>query len=192
MHAYDVNWLIKQHQANSKLKYLYFWGHTPKTTGKIDHACLSQWYLAPFVVDNVHYPTAEHYMMAQKALLFDDTEVFNKIIHATQPKQAKELGRQVKNFDEKLWNEKRLDIVINGNLGKFNQNPALKAYLLSTDDKILVEASPVDKIWGVGLTKDNNKITNPTTWQGLNLLGFALMTVREHIICQNPICVEKS
>lgn len=133
------------------------------------------------MADNVTYPTAEHYMMAQKAKLFDDMDIFNQIIQSKHPKQAKDLGRQVKNFDENIWNEKRFEIVVQGNIAKFSQNPALKAYLLGTGDRVLVEASPVDKIWGIGLAKDNDKIHSPLNWQGLNLLGFALMQVRDEL-----------
>ena len=84
--VYDMNWLIWQYRAKAKLKYLYFWGHTPKNQGQIDKACFSQWYDSPFVVDNITYPTAEHYMMAQKAKLFGDMDTFNQIIHAKHPK----------------------------------------------------------------------------------------------------------
>lgn len=182
---YDVHWLINQHQNNQPLKYLYFWGHTPKTNGQIDHSCLSQWYDSSFMVDDVHYPTAEHYMMAQKALLFGDTAIFYQIIHTRHSKQAKDLGRKIAGFDEAIWLTHRFDIVVAGNLAKFSQNLALKAYLLNTNNRILVEASPVDKVWGVGLAKDNDKIANPTTWQGLNLLGFALMTVRDKLLENN-------
>lgn len=178
---YDVHWLIGQYQNNQPLKYLYFWGHTSKTDGQIDHSCLSQWYDSPFMVDDVHYPTAEHYIMAQKAKLFGDTAIFYQIIHTRHPKQAKDLGRKIAGFDEAIWLTHRFDIVVVGNLAKFSQNPALKAYLLNTNNRILVEASPVDQVWGVGLAKDNDKIANPTTWQGLNLLGFALMTVRDKL-----------
>lgn len=176
---YDVNWVINQFRAKKKLKYLYFWGNTPKSDGQIDHSCFSQWYSSPFTVDDIYYPTAEHYMMAQKAKLFGDNDIFQQIIQSKHPKQAKDLGRQVAHFDEKIWNEQRFQIVIDGNLEKFNQNPALKAYLFSTGKRILVEASPIDKIWGIGMAKSDDGIDNPLNWQGLNLLEFALMTVRD-------------
>ncbi|STZ03446.1 Swarming motility protein ybiA [Moraxella equi] len=134
------------------------------------------------MVGNVTYPTAEHYMMAQKAKLFGDMAIFNEIIHAKHPKQAKDLGRQVKNFDEKIWNKHRFDIVVQGNIAKFSQHSKLKAYLLGTGDSILVEASPIDGIWGVGLARDDDKIHHPLNWQGLNLLGFALMQVRDTLL----------
>lgn len=178
---YDLNWLINQYQDNAKLKYLYFWGHTPKVNGQIDNVCFSQWYDASFVVDDITYLTAEHYMMSQKAKLFGDIDTFNKIIASKHPKQAKDLGRQVNHFDEKIWNEKRFDIVVQGNIAKFSQHSELKAYFLNTGNRILVEASPVDKIWGVGLAKDDEQIHNPNNWQSLNLLGFALMVARDEL-----------
>lgn len=181
MQNYDLDWLINEYRAKKKLKYLYFWGHTPRADGQVSNVCFSQWYNAPFVVDDVPYPTAEHYVMAQKAKLFGDTAIFEQIIHANHPKQAKDLGRKVANFDEKVWNEHRFDIVVKGNFAKFSQHDALKAFLLGTGNRVLVEASPVDKIWGVGLAKDDEKIDNPLNWNGLNLLGFALMVVRELI-----------
>lgn len=179
---YNLDWGIDKYQSQNNLKCLYFWGHTPKIAGQIDHSCFSQWYESPFVLDKIVYPTAEHYMMAQKALLFDDKEIFHEIIQSKHPKQAKDLGRKVKNFDETLWNENRFDIVLRGNIAKFGQHPKLKAYLLGTGDRVLVEASPVDKIWGIGLAKNDDKIHNPLNWQGLNLLGFALMQVRKQFI----------
>lgn len=179
---YNTDWLIQAFRSKKKLKHLYFWGHTPKGNGQISDACFSQWYHSPFMVDGVIYPTAEHYMMAQKAKLFGDMDIFQQIIQSKHPKQAKDLGRQVKNFDEKIWNEQRFDIVVQGNIAKFSQHPELKAYLLGTGNRILVEASPVDKIWGVGLARDDDKIHNPLNWQGLNLLGFALMQVRDELL----------
>lgn len=113
------------------------------------------------MVDGVIYPTAEHYMMAQKAKLFSDMDIFQQIIQSKHPKQAKDLGRQVKNFDEKIWNEQRFDIVVQGNIAKFSQHPELKDYLLGTGNRILVEASPVDKIWGVGLARNDDKSITP-------------------------------
>ena len=178
---YNLENIIKQHQAGKVFKYVYFWGHQPSADGKITHSCFSQWWHSPFVIDDISYPTAEHYMMARKALLFNDHGMFEQIINASHPKQAKELGRQVSNFDEDIWNEHRFDIVADGNLAKFGQNEALKYYLLGTNERVLVEASPVDKIWGIGLGKDDEQIYDPSKWQGYNLLGFALMEVRDKL-----------
>lgn len=120
-------------------------------------------------------------MMAQKALLFNDQKMFEKIIACNKPAEAKELGRYVTGFDEQVWNESKYEIVKNGNIHKFNQNAALLNYLLNTGDRVLVEASPVDRIWGIGLAQDDEDITNIYTWRGENLLGFALMEVRDFL-----------
>ena len=120
-------------------------------------------------------------MMAQKALLFNDNEIFNEIMKANHPKEYKELGRKIKNFSDLKWNENKYQIVLKGNIAKFSQNEKLKAFLLNTGIKILVEASPYDKIWGIGLSADQENIENPLTWNGENLLGFALMEVRDLI-----------
>lgn len=162
-------------------KYLCFWGHTPKQKDVIDKSCFSQWFAAKFEVDGIQYKTAEHYMMAQKAELFADNEIFEKIIRVDHPNEAKALGRKVKNYQENVWLQHRFDIVVNGNIAKFSQHPELKQFLLDTQERILVEASPVDKIWGIGLAADDENAENPLKWKGLNLLGFALMEVRKQL-----------
>lgn len=176
---YSIPWLTDQLDRGETLKFIYFWGHTPKPGETIGAFCLSQWYECPFTIDGITYPTSEHWMMAQKARLFGDTVIFDKIIAARTPGEAKDLGRQVQGFDEKTWTERRYDIVKQGNVQKFNQNPALKDYLLQTNQRVLVEASPIDPIWGVGLAHDDKNIEQVQTWKGLNLLGFALMEVRD-------------
>ena len=162
-------------------KYLFFWGHTPAATGTISQACLSQWWSVPFEVDGTVYPTAEHFMMASKARLFHDTGVLDRILASRHPKQAKEFGRQVTGFDEREWESQRFGFVIAGNYAKFSQNLPLRNFLLGTDEKILVEASPHDRIWGIGLSADDERAMKPQQWRGLNLLGFALMEVRERL-----------
>ncbi|MBD3839888.1 MAG: NADAR family protein [Epsilonproteobacteria bacterium] len=177
---YTLNWLIElEKEEHKRIKYLFFWGHQKTKNGELSSSCFSQWWDSPFNVDNVKYNSAEHWMMAQKALLFDDKETYEKIILARTPAQAKALGREVKNFNDLLWNEKRCDIVVQGNVEKFTQNEELKTFLLNTNDRILVEASPVDTIWGIGLTSDDKNVENPQKWRGLNLLGFALMEARD-------------
>ncbi len=178
---YDLEYLIKRFERKEKLKYLFFWGHRKSKSGQLTASCLSQWWVSPFVVDNVVYPTAEHWMMAQKALLFDDEENHQRIIAARTPAEAKKLGRQVKNFNEKLWARKRFELVVKGNLEKFGQHPQLGRFLLDTKDKILVEASPYDRIWGIGMSAEDARAGNPKQWNGLNFLGFALMEVRDQL-----------
>ena len=177
--TYNLEWLIENFEKGKRIKYLFFWGHQKSKSGELTSSCFSQWWTSPFQVDNVKYNTAEHWMMAQKALLFNDQDSYHKIVNAKSPAEAKALGRQVKNFDDNIWNEKRFDIVVKGSVHKFGQHKELKAFLLNTKDRVLVEASPVDRIWGIGLTADSDKAENPKRWNGLNLLGFALMGTRD-------------
>jgi ribA/ribD-fused uncharacterized protein len=176
---YNLEWLIDCFEKGKRTKYLFFWGHQKSKNGELTSSCFSQWWSSPFVVDNIKYNTAEHWMMAQKALLFGDIETQEKINKAKSPAEAKALGRQVRNFEEVIWSEKRFEIVVKGSLHKFSQHENLKEFLLNTKERVLVEASPVDRIWGIGLTADSDKAENPKRWNGLNLLGFALMEVRD-------------
>ncbi|MBE9463215.1 NADAR family protein [Dyadobacter subterraneus] len=176
---YNLESVLESFDRGDRQKFIYFWGNQPDRSGLITSSCLSQWWAAPFVEDGVIYKTAEHWMMAQKAALFDNDDIFQKIILAKSPAEAKELGRQVRDFREDVWLEKRSEIVIKGSLLKFSQHKELDAFLSNTKDRILVEASPVDVVWGVGLAAVDEKIKNPNHWNGLNLLGFALMEVRD-------------
>lgn len=157
-----------------------FWGHRAHRSGKITKSCLSQWWPCSFVDHELQqsYTTAEQYMMAHKALLFEDNECMEAILVAENPQEVKALGRAVKNFDEGIWNEYKAEIVFRGNLLKFSQNPELGAFLQSTGEKVIIEASPIDRIWGIGLAADNPDALIPKNWQGENLLGFILMDVR--------------
>ena len=174
--------LIYRLNYGDRVKYLFFWGHQPKYYGSIDKSCFSHWYDASFELDGVKYPTAEHYMMAEKARLFKDDKMLTQIVNVTHPGEAKKLGRQVKGFKQEVWLKHRFSIVVRGNLGKFSQNQDLKTFLLHTGDRILVEASPRDHIWGIGIEQNHPDAENPYRWKGLNLLGFALMEVRSKII----------
>lgn len=177
-----INYLSQEHGAKA-VNYLFFWGHTPKQPNQIDKSCLSQWYPASFEIAGIHYPTAEHYMMAEKARLFADEQCLEKILQASSPAQAKKLGRQIEGFEQAAWDARCMEIVIAGNTAKFAQNSDLLEFLHSTGTRILVEASPHDRIWGIGLTADNPKALDPVLWQGDNLLGFALMAVRQQLCC---------
>lgn len=137
------NFLAKR----NKVRYLFFWGHYEKSN-QITKACFSQWYESRFEINGTTYQTAEQYMMAAKAGLFEDKNAQQKIIAASNPGEAKKLGRLVQDFNEQEWNQYRFNIVMQGNLAKFSQNQKLKSFLLTTSNRILVEASPVDKIWG--------------------------------------------
>lgn len=180
MTQYNLPWLLEKNQKGESPKFLFFWGHQPCKDGQITASCFSQWWeSSPFVVDGTTYTSAEHWMMAQKALLFDDQATFDKIILAKTPAEAKKLGRAVQNFEQAKWEEKRFELVTAGNVYKFGQDPDLKTFLLNTQDRVLVEASPLDPIWGIGLAAGDPKAQNPEQWEGLNLLGFALMAARD-------------
>ena len=187
---YSVEKLINQIENQERIKYLFFWGH--KKTATVSKSCFSQWYEASFSVEGRLYQTAEHWMMAEKARLFGDDEIYRQILKSNNPGHAKALGRRVKNFDQQVWEENRFDIVVKGNYHKFNQNEALKSFLRNTKNRILVEASPVDNIWGIGLAQDHPDIEDPPAWKGLNLLGFALMAVRDLLILNHKLPHAKS
>lgn len=163
----------------ASFEYLPFWGHRRKVAHGADESCLSQWYPASFVVNGARYPTAEHWMMAEKARLFRDEEMERRILEADEPGEAKALGRKVRDYDDAAWKARRFDAVVEGNVHKFGQNPTLRAFLVGTGNRVLVEASPRDTIWGVG--RGAEKARDPREWRGLNLLGFALMVVRERL-----------
>jgi ribA/ribD-fused uncharacterized protein len=178
---YNLKWLTDKFDQGEILKFLFFWGHSNTLKEQVGKFCFSQWFELPFTVDGINYQTAEHWMMANKALLFDDINTYQKIISANSPGEAKELGRQILGFDEQIWATNRYAIVVNGNIHKFNQYTQFADFLINTKDRILVEASPIDKIWGIGLSKDTEHIDNPYFWNGQNLLGFALMEVRDFL-----------
>ncbi|MEM7032109.1 MAG: NADAR family protein [Chloroflexota bacterium] len=173
--------LIAEVQNGFQPKYLFFWGHQPHKDGQIGKSCLSQWWDSSFEIDGILYRTAEHYMMAEKARLFGDEESRQAILNVEHPNEAKRLGRKAKGFDEALWKQHRYEIVVQANVAKFGQNEALGTFLTNTQERVLVEASPYDKIWGIGLKEDDPKAQNPEQWAGLNLLGFALMEVRNRL-----------
>ena len=175
------NELIAYVAGGNKIEYIFFWGHTPKDDSIIGKECLSQWYEAVFEIDGIRYPTAEHYMMAEKARLFNDKESLERILKSEHPCDAKNIGRSVKGYQEIIWKKNRFDIVIRANSAKFSQNKLLSEFLNNTGDNILVEASPEDVIWGIGMEQNNLDADDPVKWRGLNLLGFALMEVRIEI-----------
>ncbi|NQZ76698.1 MAG: NADAR family protein [Ekhidna sp.] len=187
---YSREELGKRYESGEKLKYLFFWGHQPSKDGSITSSCFSQWWESPFEVNGVTYRTAEHWMMAEKARLFDDKIALASILGVQTPSEAKKWGRRVKNFVQDVWEDKRIEIVIEGNYHKFIQNKDLKDYLIGTKNRILVEASPVDSVWGIGMTSNDEFAYIPTKWKGHNLLGFALMNVRDRLMTSNIIASE--
>lgn len=176
---YTIENTVEKFQKKEQIKFLFFWGHTLKE--EITKACFSQWFICEFEENGIIYKTAEHYMMAEKARLCNDNEIIEEILNAETPNEAKSLGRKVKNFDPQLWDEHKYYIVKKGNFLKFSQNQKLKEFILSTNDDVLVEASPYDRIWGIGVLETDPKAKNPEQWNGENLLGFALMEVRDEL-----------
>ena len=172
------NELIDLVSGGARVKFLHFWGHQPQRDGSIGAGCLSNWWPAAFEVDGRSFATAEHWMMWSKAILFDDLESATDVLVASHPQQAKAIGRQVRGFDQATWEKHRYAIVVAGCTAKFSQHRDLKDYLLTTGDRVLVEASPRDQIWGIGMGAANPNAEDPTQWRGQNLLGFALMEAR--------------
>ncbi|HBU83861.1 MAG TPA: DUF1768 domain-containing protein [Paenibacillus sp.] len=153
-------------------KFTFFW----RTASPF-----SQWHPVDFTVNGVHYTSAEQYMMHQKALLFGDQIIADKVLKASSASVQKKLGRQVAGFDQTVWEEECKRIVYEGNEAKFTQNEQLLTALLATRGTTLVEASPDDRIWGVGLAEEDPRIRNRRTWRGTNWLGEILTRLRENI-----------
>lgn len=179
---YSIEWLKNEIKEGKAFDYIYFWGHKRPADNVVTKTYFSQWFPIGFSENDVHYKTAEHYMMAKKATLFGDAETLAKILAAETPDIAKTLGRKVRNFDAKLWEENAFAYVTQGNFLKFSQHEKLKEFLISTGNSVLVEASPNDKIWGIGLSENTTESRNPATWKGTNLLGFAIMEARDLIL----------
>lgn len=147
----------------------------------------SQWHPSEFMASldpdgrPMRFSHAEQYMMAGKALLFGDHDVLKRIMDAAHPRDQKELGRAVRGFDPEVWNQHAMDIVYRGNIAKFSQDEDLRDHLLATGDKHLVEGAWYDRVWGVGIAWDDDRILDATNWQGTNWLGEVLMRVRSQL-----------
>lgn len=170
--------------SGERVDFLFFWGHQGTAARK---GSLSQWFPSPFTENEHTFATAEHYMMWRKAVLFDDRHTAARVLAAEDPKQAKDLGRQVRNFDRAAWEAHRSAIVVDGNTLKFSQHEQMRSFLLGTGDHVLVEASPLDRVWGIGLHEDDPRAGDPAQWRGLNLLGFALCAVRDVLSRRNAL-----
>ncbi len=144
-----------------------------------DHGYFSNWFPCSFTVDGIVYQNTEQYFMAQKAAVFGDKVIFEKILNNPDPKECKRLGRAVSPFDSAIWDSKRYDIMKAGNRAKFAQNPDLREKLLDTGEAILAEASPFDGVWGIKLSAKEAARREPISWPGLNLLGRLLMELRD-------------
>ena len=175
--------LLEAEHRGDQLKFMTFWGHRPRREGQIGSHVLSQWFPHECVAPEGHrYPTAEHFMMAEKARLFGDDNLLDQIAHANSPGHAKDLGRRIRGFDESTWAENRFSIVHAGSIAKFGHCLRMRNYLVGTGFRVLVEASPVDPIWGIGAASDDASVHHPSQWKGQNLLGFALMSARAELL----------
>jgi len=149
-------------------EFVFFWG-----------GICSQWYSSWFEIDGQKYSCAEQYMMYKKALLFEDEDVANAIMRTQNPMEQKALGRKVRGFNKDKWEEVCREYVYEANYAKFTQNPDLLFELVSYGDRDIVEASPEDPIWGIGMHETNPDIFDRTKWKGTNWLGEAIMRVRD-------------
>ena len=142
------------------------------------YGVFSQWYKSKFSDADREYISCEQYMMYQKAILFNDEKMAKLIMKEENQATLKNMGRRVKNFDVRIWDDNKYAIITQGNLFKFTQNKKLSKILLNTKDSILAEASPYDKVYGIGLNPFHPHVQCPSKWKGENLLGKALMEVR--------------
>ena len=145
----------------------------------------SNWYPSEFSEDGNTFMNNEQYMMYQKAMLFGDTAIADKILKNGNPKTVKSLGRKVRNFDQNEWDKHSMNIVTRGLVLKFGQDERLLKIMLGTGNKVFVEASPYDKIWGIGLDKTSAMKMSPKHWPGKNQLGTCLMEARELLFIEN-------
>lgn len=144
----------------------------------------SNWHPASFPENGITFLTSEHYMMYYKALKFGDTETAAQILAAPTPKEAKRLGRLVKGFDQSIWEGSARSIVYVGCYLKFTCNKHLLDILLGTKGTLLVEASPTDRVWGIGLAETDDRVLNPKNWRGTNWLGEVLTCLRDNLLNQ--------
>lgn len=180
--TYSNSWLLAQLTAGKTFDYLYFWGHSPSKDGLANKSCLSQWYASGFEHEGRYFATAEHWMMWHKALTAGDEESAVAIFIDDDPRRVKAIGRNVRNYDDKKWAAVKYPTVVQGNVLKFGAKKELKDFLLGTGNTVLVEASPYDKQWGIGLRAEEARaLDDPAHWQGTNLLGWALMEARDQL-----------
>lgn len=168
----------------SDINFVYFWKPRPKERGVVDESCCCQWWRARFNYSNREFPTAEHAMMFKKAEMFEDVDAMLAIMEEKDPWVAKSIGRQVKNFNGPKWDDASYEIVRDINLHKYKQDKRLLAWMRTLPKNTLfVEASPLDRIWGIGL-EDNGivDLTDFSKWQGQNKLGFAITDVFQELM----------
>jgi hypothetical protein len=154
----------------AKEDFVFFWGGT-----------FSQWCPSVFTIEGVDYNCCEQYMMAKKALLFNDAVAYHEIMLEDEPATQKAIGRTVRGFNKEKWEQYCQQYVYDGNYAKFKQNPKMLKELMATGTKEIVEASPQDRIWGIGLAASDPRAWDKSTWRGTNWLGIAIMRVRAEI-----------
>lgn len=152
---------------------------------------LSQWYggfegqsggFCPSLQSDIRCNCGEQWMMLAKAAIFNDEETFDLILQTESPKEQKELGRRIKNFNSVVWDTHKFDVVEYGNIWKFEQNEHLKEFIMQfPKDTIFAEAAPWDKVWGIGLNPTDPDALDPSKWLGENLLGKVLTNVRNQL-----------
>ena len=144
----------------------------------------SQWYPSPFTIDGVRFVNCEQRMMYMKGKVFGDEEAMREVMLTEDPKRHKEIGRSVKNFDVDTWSAKAYQVVVEANYAKYSQNPELRQFLIDSGSRKFVECAPYDKIWGNGLNITQSLQSPEAMWEGTNLLGKAIMDVREMILAE--------
>lgn len=164
---------------NKPLDAVYFWRPTERPYG-----VFSNWAITPFhdPQSDIYFQSTEHYMMYYKAMLMEDPDMAKAIANTPTPKRARELGRKVRNWDEQKWVEHREQVMYDGILLKCRYHPQVAKLLINTNTKVIVEASPFDCIWGIGLRESDLRAKDPKKWKGKNLLGKSLMKVRENTV----------
>lgn len=169
----------KQQYINSPDNHEFvFFGQD--STENTDNACLNLWHSLPFSRDIFDYLYIGQYIIAEKAQVFENDELAKQITKTADPQQIMALDKQIKNFNPVIWDKVKYSVALNAYYYKFSQHQALRDFLLSTDDKILVFADPTDDVWGIGATQNHN-ICDILAWRGENLLGFSLMEVRDEL-----------
>jgi ribA/ribD-fused uncharacterized protein len=157
---------------NVEEKFIFYFGQ---------ESIFSHWFKCHFIIKKQSFCCVEQYIMYKKALLFHDVDIANKILNSSNPARHRYLGKQVRGFDKKMWQQKCKQFAQDGNLAKFSQNTALIESLLKTEGRSFAEASPYDRIWGIGLSISNPKIYDRSKWRGRNWAGEVLDTVRTQL-----------
>jgi ribA/ribD-fused uncharacterized protein len=178
---YDLTWLKQQYDSGVQPEFLFFTEMTATQNTAAAQMMLAQWYPSSFSVEGDEYLHAAHWMMVQKAKLFDDYESATSLLTLRDDREIRSRGRKIAGFDQRRWDDNKYSIVVLGNLHKFSQHQALRAYISGTHPLVLTEANPDDRVWGIGMRENAPGATNPHLWKGLNLLGFALMEVRDNL-----------